>query len=306
MLRNQLINAYNKHGRLCSLQYNQIRTSFYNKYRHGPKAITNPPVDHRKNLQEFLSKKGWEYVKNEIRRTIKKASTHPTPKPIEPYETRIFEHFDSEESIKKWKVWADSDSENGFSSATFVRSPSGHALFKGILDTRCPEDGETSYSGFACIIGPHAPKHKLAQMETFWDWSRFNIFEMRFRGDGRKYNVALNTGTYTSDLQYYDMHGYPVYSRGGPYWETVRIPFSKFIFTAKGKIQDVQMPLDDADIKCVCITITDRVDGPFAFEIDYMGLRYEPPTVEESTAYEHYVAPHIKWKTISVDHGPPE
>lgn len=254
--------------------------------------------------KSFFGPEGIKWMKDESKRIMKKPFKRTLIKPIVPYRTKIFEHFDSDDSIKGWKTWEDSKSENGFSTSTFTRSPNGHAVFKGILDNRVPADGVTTQSGFVCIIGPTAPRTKTVQIETFWDWTRYNLIELKFRGDGRKYNLVLNVGTYTNDIRYYDMFSYPLYTRGGPFWQVVRIPFSKFIFSVKGRVQDIQCPLPLDHIKFVAISLSDTVDGPFALEIDYIGLCFEPTPIEERTAYEHYAVPHIRWKPIEVDHGP--
>ena len=42
------------------------------------------------------------------------------------------------------------------------------------------------------------------------------------------------------DIWWHDLWTFPLYTRGGPYWQEYRVPFSKFYFAHKGKIQDDQ------------------------------------------------------------------
>lgn len=296
------LNQANKVG----LNIGQIRTSFSNKYRHGPQSISNPQPDYVKWLKDFFGPEGKDFIKHEAMRIAKKPFRSRIPKKIEPEKTYIFEHFDSNESIKRWKPVADSDSLNGFSTSTIVRSPEGHALFKGVLDNRIPEDGVTMNSGCAGIIGPAAPRDNIYAMESCWDWTGYNCVEIKYRGDGRKYGLVLNTATYECDLQYYDYYAFPIYTRGGPYWQTVRINFTKFIFAYKGLIQDEQGGLPFFKIKFVAFTLQDNVDGPFALEIDHIGLRYESMPFDEVTPYEGYSFSHINFRPLQVDCEAPE
>ena len=46
------------------------------------------------------------------------------------------------------------------------------------------------------------------------------------------------------DIFWHDMWVFPLYTRGGPYWQEYRVPFSKFYFSHRGKIQDDQVRRD--------------------------------------------------------------
>lgn len=287
------------------IYHNQIR-NFYEKYKHGPTELSNPKPDYWQWVKEFVTGDGLRYIKEEWQRTKKKPFRRIYRKPVKLFETRVFEHFDSDEAISKWKVWADSDALSGFSNCLLTRSPAGHAHFKGLLNTKVPDDGITHQTGFVCLIGPRRPREKLVQSETKWNWENFNTFEMRVRGDGRKYNLVLHTGDRNEDIKFYDMHGLPFYTRGGPQWQTIRIPFSKFIFAYKGLVQDEQGMLPYADIRFIAITLNDKITGPFSLEIDYMGLRKDFLPFNELNAYEHYSFPHIKYRPIQVSTVSPE
>ena len=43
------------------------------------------------------------------------------------------------------------------------------------------------------------------------------------------------------DIFWHDLWVFPLYTRGGPYWQEYRVPFSKFYFSHRGKIQDDQV-----------------------------------------------------------------
>lgn len=285
----------------------QVRTSFYNKHKHGPLKISNPKPDYIQWLKDFFGREGWEFLKSEPKRIFQqKITSKCLEKEVKSNETYPFEHFDGDDWLKRWKPVADSDSLNGFSISTLSRSKAGHCLFKGVLDTRLPDDGLTQQSGFAAMVGPAAPRTGPLNIDTHWNWSQYNCVEIRFRGDGRKYDLVLNTSSYLDDLSYYDTMGHPLYTRGGPYWQTFRIPFSKFIFSNKGFIQDKQGYLPTHTIKFVSIALQDTVDGPFELEIDYIGLRNETSPFTELTKFEMYTFPHIKYIQVMPGCDPPE
>jgi hypothetical protein len=56
-----------------------------------------------------------------------------------------------------------------------------------------------------------------------------------------------------------------------------QIPFTKFLFTTAGYLQDRQPTFHR--YKTIGISIMDRINGPFCLELDYMKLRetfYQP------------------------------
>ncbi|KAG8265917.1 Complex I intermediate-associated protein 30, mitochondrial [Homalodisca vitripennis] len=75
-------------------------------------------------------------------------------------------------------------------------------------------------------------------------------------------------------------------------WEIIKyqIPFSKFFFTSKGRIQDIQYPVPLFNIASFGITLGERTPGPFHLEIDYIGLEFDPSHTEKF-AYELYRLP---------------
>lgn len=109
---------------------------------------------------------------------------------------------------------------------------------------------------------------------------------IRLRGDGRVYSINLHLER-EDDVCMYDTYHYFIWTRGGPYWQHVRIPFSKFFFAYKGRIQVSNKPLPRDEIGTISFTLGDKITGPFRLEIDYIGVENDPSHIEES-AYEQY------------------
>lgn len=284
----------------------QTRRGFFNQYRHGPTRRENPQPDYMKWTRDFFGPKGIEFVVTEVKRQYKRLTKSTLPKRYEFGKTYIFEDFDSDEKIRQWRPLADSDTGHGFSTAKVIRSPAGHALFHGNLVNRLPDDGVTMVSGFVAMSGPQREREKIYAKDTHWDWDNFNCLEIRYRGDGRKYAIILNTGTYRFDFAYYDTYFYPLHTRGGPLWQTLQVPFSKFIFCSASSIQDVQRPIPSFHIKNVNLVLHDTYDGPFSLEVDYIGLRRHHLPFPEAHAYEGYVFPHLRWISVNPRINPPD
>ena len=85
-------------------------------------------------------------------------------------------------------------------------------------------------------------------------------------------------------------HSYPIYTRGGPYWQYVKIPFSKFVNTSHGRVSDRQHRFSPIDVRNIGITCMDNNDGPFSLELDYIGVVRDDNFFEEC-AYETYRVP---------------
>ncbi|XP_071414510.1 complex I intermediate-associated protein 30, mitochondrial isoform X2 [Pithys albifrons albifrons] len=84
-----------------------------------------------------------------------------------------------------------------------------------------------------------------------------------------------------------DLYNYFMFTRGGPYWEEIKIPFSKFFLSSRGRVQDSQHPIWLDKISTLGFTIGDKLDGPFQLEIDFIGLLNDRAHTEEF-AYEAY------------------
>lgn len=193
-----------------------------------------------------------------------------------------------------WQTGCDSDWQQGYSKVELIRSPRNTAIFKGFLNTEVVKDGKTKRAGWASM----KTQDTLAfdRKKHLWWWKNYTHMMIKCRGDGRSYKVMLYVPG-AIDLTWGDTYSYPLHTHGGPYWQYEKIPFSRFLHTVGGRIQDSQRRVFQEDISAVSIGIMDRIDGEFQLEIDYIGC-YNDVTHEEKFAYETYSIPMFNPQTI--------
>lgn len=246
--------------------------------------------DTTKSLKEQL-KEGFREVGPELRKfkdeindaaAADKLNWGPCVEDHGSYE--ILWKFDHSSATDDWVVTADSDFDEGKSSAKFEMTEGKKALFHGNICHEVPKDGIIKNAGYVNIRSPR--NMKFFKSNWKYDWSPFSHLIFRVRGDGRPYQILLNTPGYF-DIEWHDMYQFPLYTRGGPYWQTVKVPFSKFFFTFKGRISNHQERIPLHCIDYLGITLSDGVDGPFALEVDYIAAVLDW-NHKEHFAYELY------------------
>ncbi|KAH9394611.1 Complex I intermediate-associated protein 30, mitochondrial [Tyrophagus putrescentiae] len=175
--------------------------------------------------------------------------------------------------INNWNTTCDSDYDLGYSSASLTVSPAGYALFSGYLDKTLPKDGKVVRAGYA-YMGSLKSRQPFFLPETHHEFYQFTHVVLRVRGDGRRYFIAFDTSD-RLDITWFDRYQYMLYTHGGPYWQYVKIPLSRFFFHYQGYLQDSQVRLEPDLIRSVGILVHDLFSGPFRLEIDYIGFVYD-------------------------------
>uniref|UniRef100_A0A2P2I1M7 Complex I intermediate-associated protein 30, mitochondrial-like n=1 Tax=Hirondellea gigas TaxID=1518452 RepID=A0A2P2I1M7_9CRUS len=188
-----------------------------------------------------------------------------------------------------WVVTTDQDHGEGYSTASLSVSPSGYALFTGVLSTQIVDDGITDYAGY-CNLQSFRPGKSFGR-KSVYEWAEYTHLVIRCRGDGRSYSLNLASAGHF-DINWNDMFCYILYTRGGPHWQTYKVPFSKFFLASKGIIQDKQCHLDQGKVTALGISVGDKINAPFSLEIDYISVECDPIHTE-SFAYELYAMPHL-------------
>ncbi|KNC82208.1 hypothetical protein SARC_05506 [Sphaeroforma arctica JP610] len=176
---------------------------------------------------------------------------------------RLFS-FRNSTDLSKWVVTSDA-SMGGFSKAEKVLSARESVLFRGTLSTAVPATMKNS--GYCALRSkPLADKSELFKIRGNHDLSDFDSLEIRLRGDGRAYAVNIQT----DGIQEQDLYQTFLYTKGGPDWETVRLPLRDFALTFRGFMQNHQVVLNASNVRTIGFLLADRLDGPFNLEIDYI------------------------------------
>ncbi|GIY37358.1 complex I intermediate-associated protein 30, mitochondrial [Caerostris darwini] len=262
-----------------------VQNSFYERNNRGSEYPVYP-----------LDKKHWtQHIKDGSKISLEecklfweetKEHFRNDPKIYSDGDSEVVFRFDSKDCLQKWRLGSDKLNNEGFSECNFEINDRGKGVFYGNIDTTPPRDGRNRISGFCGIKSVRKTKSFLR--DDWFNWTGFTHFEIRVKGDGRNYMINLGLGMYF-DVSWFDTFTYVLHTRGGPYWQVVRIPFSKFFLTAKGRTQDAQNPIPLHKVNSIGITAA-VVSGPFHLEIDYIGVHRDASHTEES-AYELYKIP---------------
>ncbi|GFR34113.1 complex I intermediate-associated protein 30, mitochondrial [Trichonephila clavata] len=268
-----------------SFSQTQVQKSVFERDSRGSEYPVFP-FD-KKHWTEHMKDGGKIFVE-ECKLFVEEVKEHflNDPKFYNDGDTDVFFRFDSKDCLQKWRLGSDKMYNEGFSDCSLEVNDRGKGVFYGNIDTTPPKDGKNRFAGYCGIKS--VKKQKSFLRDDWYDWIDFTHIEMRVRGDGRNYMINLGLGMYY-DVNWFDTFTYVLHTRGGPYWEVVRIPFSKFILTSKGRVHDKPQPLPLDKVNSVGITCA-AVSGPFHLEIDYIGC-HKDESYKEKTAYELYQIP---------------
>ncbi|GMR59420.1 hypothetical protein PMAYCL1PPCAC_29615 [Pristionchus mayeri] len=268
----------------------------------NPKGV--PGWDDREHDVEEAIRDGPAILKKELRKlgkeiasikgSVEKTDIIETLGGLKDDEARADFRFRTPEELSLWHTGCDSDWKEGFSSVRFEPTDRGTAVFSGSISSSIMKDGRIERAGWASF--KLEDKAAFNRRKYLAHWHNYSHLMIKCRGDGRSYKVMLHSPL-AIDMTWGDSYSFPLHTHGGPYWQYERIPFSKFFHTVAGRIQDRQQVVSLTDVSSISIVLMDRVDGPFAFEIDWIGVVHDRSHIEE-TAYETYTLP--LWNTHGI------
>ncbi len=155
----------------------------------------------------------------------------------------------------------------GFSKVSLEHVPATttappHACFRGNisieLPTNRPQVQRTGYAAWRSLDrGP------TIFGKSLWDIDPYTYLALRFRSDGRKYFVNVQTDSIVPT----DLHQHRLYSQRSGEWETVLIKWNEFVRTNHGVVVEPQTEMLRQKVKTVGIGLIDRVPGNFELGI---------------------------------------
>ena len=100
-----------------------------------------------------------------------------------------------------------------------------------------------------------------------WDIGMFDGFVIKFWGDGKTYQFRCRMGNNFDGVAY--RHYFKTNSEK---WQEIRLPFSKFVPTYRGRILSNLKPLDPNEIRNLGLMISDKQQGNFDLKIAWIGV----------------------------------
>jgi monofunctional biosynthetic peptidoglycan transglycosylase len=160
---------------------------------------------------------------------------------------KIIIDFGDPGSVERWRIVNDGVM-GGLSNSLIRATPNGNAVFEGRLSLE-------NNGGFASV------RTLLNRL----DLSDQEGISLRVRGDGRTYQVRFRTNRRFDGVTYR-----ATFTTKRDRWTTVRVPFSEFIPTYRGRILRGVEPLDTTDLQQLAFMVADKKEGRFQLEIDWV------------------------------------
>jgi NADH dehydrogenase [ubiquinone] 1 alpha subcomplex assembly factor 1 len=157
--------------------------------------------------------------------------------------------FTDNDALKRWSVVNDVVM-GGVSTSEISLSENNSLMFSGSVSLE-------NNGGFASI-------QRSADDFNFSDYEGFLI---KVKGDGKTYNLSFRQTKYFTGYNY--THKFQTEKDN---WQVVKLPFSEFKLKYYGREISNFEPPDKSNIKQMSILISDKQQGPFKIEIEWIGL----------------------------------
>jgi monofunctional biosynthetic peptidoglycan transglycosylase len=155
--------------------------------------------------------------------------------------------FEDPGAVERWRIVNDGVM-GGLSNSRIRATPNSTAVFEGRLSLE-------NNGGFASV----------RTLLNGLDLSDQEGISLRVRGDGRTYQVRFRTNRRFDGVTYR-----ATFTTKPDQWTTVKVPFSEFIPTYRGRILRGVEPLDTADLQQLALMVADKKQGRFQLEIDWV------------------------------------
>ena len=162
---------------------------------------------------------------------------------------RIIVNFATPTNSVEWMVVND-NVMGGVSSSRVSTNPEGFMVFKGNVSLNYG-------GGFASVRSSYEN----------WGIEKFDGFVIKVWGDGKSYQFRCRMGNNFGGLAY--RHYFQTKSDN---WQEIRLPFSKFVPTFRGRIISDAKPLDPDSIRNLGLMISDKQSGNFNLKIAWIGV----------------------------------
>jgi len=154
--------------------------------------------------------------------------------------------FSHEADYENWRIVNDGVM-GGISQSVMLAGDSATAIFQGNVSLE-------NNGGFASV----------RMMSREFNLDGYEGIEIRVRGDGKKYQFRIRVDNRFDGISY--RH---IFETNKGQWMLIRLPFSDFVPTFRGRILD-EDPLSPDQIQQVGFLIADKQEGNFKLDIDWI------------------------------------
>lgn len=167
----------------------------------------------------------------------------------QPDEPFVLFDFRDPDAVNDWAP-IDDRVMGGISRSRLRHDAAGHAVFEG--EVSLERNG-----GFASVRSRPGQRGKPEAEACL----------IEVRGAGKQYKLSLLTDDGFDSLNYQSS-----FAPSGAVWQTLRLPLATFRASFRGREVPDAPPLDPARIRQVGLLIAARQAGPFALDIERIGL----------------------------------
>ena len=161
----------------------------------------------------------------------------------------ILADFTNRETRNSWNVVND-DVMGGVSDSQIDVSENNSLLFSGEVSLE-------NNGGFASLRSP----------VDDYDFSNYKGFYIKVKGDGKTYSLSFRQTKYFTGYNYNQK-----FETRKDEWQIFELPFDNFNLKYYGRELENIDPIDKKSIKQISILISDKQEGPFRLEIEWIGL----------------------------------
>jgi len=136
----------------------------------------------------------------------------------------------------------------GISASQLQLTKDGNALFTGNVSLE-------NNGGFA----------SLQSKPSNFDFSGYEGILIRVKRDGKRYKLSIKNNTFLDSPRYQ-----AAFNTEGGVWATIRIPFHTMVPTFRGTVLTNESTIDITKVKSFGLLISDKQEGPFRLEIDWI------------------------------------
>jgi hypothetical protein len=159
---------------------------------------------------------------------------------------RVLYDFQAASGSAEWQVV--NDEVMGGTSRSQFTVANGVAVFSGVVSLE-------NNGGFASV----------RSVPTRRDLTGCDAFQLRVRGDGRRYKFTARTaGSFDAPLYQ------AVFATKAGEWEEHRLSMPEFVPTFRGRVLYGEPPLELANVISVGFLISEKQAGPFRIEIAWI------------------------------------